>query len=116
MVSEERVVVKVVPEKLFNSGEKVYVTRVKQLGLTAYADSDEESWDKLKQMFRALVSVLRDEGALEARLNASGLEWCPESKYKGSPIIEHCDDVYNTSGEGNSGNLWERIEGELVVA
>ncbi len=119
MANEERVVVKVVPEKLFHSGRKVYVTRVKLLGLTAYADSEEESWGKLKKMFGVLVRVLRREGTLEARLNASGLDWCPESKYTGPPIIEECNKVentvYNSLREDNPNNSWE-LAGELVVA
>jgi len=119
MAKTERVVVKVVPEKLFHSGQKVYVTRVRPLGLTAYASSEEESWVKLQQMFGAFVRVHRREGTLEKRLNASGLEWCPESEYKGTLPIKRIDKIeyatYTLVCEKAPDNSWKEA-GQLVVA
>jgi hypothetical protein len=119
MAKKEKVVVRVVPETLFHSGQKVYVTRVRRLGLTAYANTEDESWAKLKGMFGAFVRVHRREGTLEERLNASGLEWCPESKYKGKLPIERIDKSQHTTYtlvcEKALGDSWKKA-GQLVVA
>ena len=81
-MTEERVIVDVAPE-VFLHEEGMYAARIQPLGLTAYADSEQDAVAKLKVLFGALIATLRKAGILEECLNASGLEWCWEDGFVG---------------------------------
>lgn len=88
MATEEAVVVVVRPKTLYHSGKDMYATRIRELGLTAYGDTCEESSQKVRQMFAALVKAHRKRGTLEERLERSGLDWCWSSEYDGELPVE----------------------------
>lgn len=127
MANAERVVVKVVPVRLFNESKKLHAARITPLGLTAYAKTPGESWEKAKQMFGAFVRVHRKYGTLESRLNESHLEWCYESEYKGPLPVERIEktsgktsscasrEVYTLLCDKVKDKLWKEA-GELVLA
>lgn len=64
---------------LSDNDREVYVARIPELGITAYADNPIKAQVKLQQMFESLVRVLGREGILEARLSKSGLPWCRDN-------------------------------------
>lgn len=116
MATSEKVVVVVVPEKLSLDSPKLYASRIKALGLTAYGDTDKQSWDRLKQMFGVFVRTHRRVGDLEKLLNASGLDWCYESAYKGPlPIESIKKPQYVVSCRASQDVLW-KLEGEALAA
>lgn len=88
MTTEKAVVVVVQPETLFHTGKSIYATRVRELGLTAYGDTQEASAQKVRQMFVAFVKAHRKRGTLKKCLEESGLEWCWASEYHGKLPVE----------------------------
>lgn len=110
MPKEKSVVVAVPYKSLFHEGEKVWATRLRALGLTAYGDTSEESVRKVKKMFSAFVNTHRELGTLAERLDESGLFWCWESDYTGDMEAEWVEPC-----EKHQGNTWKTM-GELVVA
>ncbi len=120
MTAERKVVVVVPVDRLFNSKLKVHATRIRPLGLTAYGSTNEESQDKVKQMFGAYVRAHRKEGTLEARLADSGLSWCWADEYRGDLSVE-----WVTMSPDDNNAIWEcdvdgskswRMTGELAYA
>lgn len=119
MATEEAVVVVVRPKTLHHDGKDIYATRIRQLGLTAYGDTHEESLQKVKKMFVAFVKAHRKRGTLEERLGKSGLEWCWEREYKGKLPVEWVSSKDNgkkiLSCDKTEDQSW-KVMGELAVA
>jgi hypothetical protein len=115
---KEKVVVAVSLECKHTSNNKVFVTRIRKLGLTAYGTSNDESTHKVKRMFATYVQLHRKYGTLEKQLNKSGLQWWKESEYNGTRPVE----VLNADGtietrvpEIQDENSWQETR-ELVMA
>lgn len=109
MSKNEKVYVACPYETLFHTGKKVHATRLRVLGLTAYADTHEESVKKLKEMLNTFVKAHRKLGTLEERLNESGLYWCWQSEYKGSGKTQNAEGC-----EVQLSNTWKAM-GELAI-
>jgi hypothetical protein len=88
MSTVETVVVFAPLERKSSFDKKVYCTRIRALGLTAYGDSWGASLKALKRMFATYAELHRKAGTLEARLKKSKLKWCYESQYDGSQPVE----------------------------
>jgi hypothetical protein len=86
--TEERVAVVVAPQRLYNKKEKFFVTRIPELGLSAFGKTLDETEAKVKQMFGVYVRLHRRHGDLEKKLSESGLTWCWEKDYKGTKKLE----------------------------
>jgi len=119
MATEEAVVVVVRPKTLYHQGKNMYAARIRQLGLTAYGDTSEESLQKVKQMFAALVKAHRKRGTLEERLERSGLDWCWASEYDEELPVEWVSSKDNgkqiLSSVKIESQSWKAM-GELAVA
>jgi len=88
MRSNEVVVVVAPLECKHTVDGKVFVARIRALGLTAYGDNFDEAKTKLKKMFATWVGLHRKAGTLEVVLNRSKLTWCYESQYTGPQAYE----------------------------
>jgi hypothetical protein len=84
METGERVLVHAPVECRQSTDKKVFVTRIRALGLTAYGNNWDESRTKLKQMFATWVGLHRKRGTLEKALNRTKVEWWYESAYDGA--------------------------------
>ncbi len=89
MVKKEEVVVVVAPlECKQTKDDKMFVARIRALGLTAYGDSLEEAKNKLKKMFATYTNLHCNAGTLEECLEKSKLQWWYESEYDGDRPAE----------------------------
>ncbi len=82
------VVVRASLERKLSYDKKIFCTRIRALGLTAYGSSWEDSLQAVKRMFATLAELHRRSGTLEEMLRNSKLEWCYESEYEGAEAIE----------------------------
>lgn len=119
MVKGERVLVHAPVECRQSTDKKVFVTRIRALGLTAYGSSREESRTKVKQMVATWVDAHRKRGTLEKALNRSKVNWWYESEYVGMGTY----DVVTAGGiieekvpENQTQESVEFTEKELVAA
>ena len=55
--------------------DNVFSARLRQLGLTAYGDTEEEAVDDCKKLLSRFVNAYQGNGKLEEVLNRSGVEW-----------------------------------------
>ena len=84
----ERVVALVPVVSLAHTVERMFAARIRELGLTAYGDTEEEAVEKVKRMFATYVYAHRKQGTLENCLEHSGLQWWWEKNYPGPLPIE----------------------------
>ena len=116
MKTSERVVV-VAPLECKNTTDNtMFVTRIRELGLTAYGKTHEEAKQSLRKMFATFVELYRKTENLEERLNRSGLTWYYESEYRGEIPAE------SIMPDGSIKYVWPKQENswhemrELVVS
>ena len=88
MVKKEKVLVNALLERKQSVDGKLFVTRIRALGLTAYGTSWDESKAKLKKMFATWVGLHRKSGNLEKALNKSNVQWWYEKDYTGNQEYE----------------------------
>jgi hypothetical protein len=87
MDTEKKVVAVLPLQHLYNPTKKVYATRIRALGVTAYGNSKEDSTKKANQMFAAFVALHRKYGTLQETLDQSKMNWCWENDYTGDVIL-----------------------------
>ncbi len=106
-------------ERKQTTDNKVFVARIRALGLTAYGDSRENAMLRLRKLFSTYVDLHRKEGTLVERLEKSKLTWCYEGEYDGNePVL-----MLATDGEerliqpkkSKKGGYWQS-ESRMVVA
>ena len=83
-----KVVVIVSPDFLHNEHTDTYAARIRQLGLTAYGDTNDAASDKIKRMFASMVNAHRLKGDIEEWLSSSNLEWHWLDEYDGDIKVE----------------------------
>ncbi len=83
-----KVVVVVAPDFLYNEHTNTYAARIRQLGLTAYGNTDDAASDKIKRMFASMVNAHRLKGDIEEWLSSSNLEWHWLDEYNGDIKVE----------------------------
>lgn len=86
-------------------GRPLYATRVRDLGLTAYASNPHDADVRVKQMFAAWAAVHRTSHTLEEALAHSKLEWHYQSEYSGS----HCYELILEGGTVET--VWPKSAG-----
>ena len=121
MSTVKRVVVALPLERKNTTDNKVFCTRIRALGLTAYGRSFNESDASVKRMFMTYVGLHRKSGTLEDRLNKSQLQWSYESDYQGAKPFEVLlpdGTSLKIKGRTQSGETWQMKESEeeMVVA
>lgn len=117
MKTSERVVV-VAPLECKNTTDNtMFVTRIRELGLTAYGKTHEEAKQSLRKMFATFVELYRKTENLEERLNRSGLTWYYESEYRGDVPAESVkiDGSIEFIYPKKKDSMWQEMR-ELVVA
>ena len=77
----DRVIVLLEPSFFRHEESGRFAARFSELGLTSFGETREESLDSLKRLFVTFVKVRRENGTLENFLNATGVEWYPESSF-----------------------------------
>ncbi len=88
-MDEKELVVVVTPlERKHTHDNKVFACRIRALGLTAYADTQEQADAKVKRMFATWVGLHRKSGTLESCLKRSKLSWWHGDEYDGTASYE----------------------------
>jgi hypothetical protein len=88
MDKERRVVVFANLERKQTRDNKIFVARIRGLGLTAYGDSRDHAFFQLRKLFSTYIDLHRKAGTLEERLNKSKVKWCYEEEYDGDqPVL-----------------------------
>ena len=88
MDKERRVVVFAHLEHKNTKDNKIFVARIRALGLTAYGDSREKAMHQLRKLFSTYVDLHRKEGTLVQRLYETNVRWCYEEDYDGNePVL-----------------------------
>ena len=75
MRHEDKVVVLLTPQVLTHQSGQVVAARFRKLGLTAYAETEEEALERLRRMYATFVRHLRESGHLVQRLEQAGVRW-----------------------------------------
>ena len=77
----DRVIVLLEPSFYRDQENGRFAARFLQLGLTSFGETREEALESLKRLFVTFVRVRRENGTLEKFLDATEVEWYPESRY-----------------------------------
>ena len=120
MEKQQLVVVATPLERKHTRDNKIFVCRMRELGLTAYGNTPEEAETKVKRMFATWVGLNRESGTLESCLNESKLSWWHENNYDGATpyeviLVEGGVKVVNPKKKPPE-NMWVEEREGLVVA
>jgi hypothetical protein len=85
-----KVVVKFTPMVLEHRSKRLFVARVKEIGLSAYGKTREDALTNLRDLFLRFVTDHRKAGTLSSVLEKSGLKW---SWFKDHPKGEAYEDL-----------------------
>ena len=119
MDKEQRVVVFANLERKQTTDNKMFVARIRALGLTAYGDNREHAMLQLRKLFSTYVDLHRKAGTLVERLNKSSIKWCYENEYDGSePVLmlaANGEERLIQPKKPKKGECWQS-ESRMVVA
>ena len=74
-MTERQVVVHTICTIERHREDNVFAARLRQLGLTAYGDTEEEAVAGCEKLLQRFVNAYQGNGKLEEVLNRSGVEW-----------------------------------------
>ena len=81
MPKDEMVIV-VTPLSIYKHNDRdLFAARLEELGLTAYGSDESKAVNRVKNMFNRFVTVYRQNGLLESKLDHVGVEWYWKSEY-----------------------------------
>ena len=81
-MSRDEMVIVVTPLSVHrHRTQEVFAARLEELGLTAYGRTESVAVDRVKRMFNKFVTVHRQDGRLEKKLDHVGVEWYWKSEY-----------------------------------
>jgi len=98
--------------------------RVRLMGVTAYGDTQDEAYHKVKRMVASVVRAHRSCGDLEKWLDTIQVKWWRESDYEGPLPVEdissiekdHWPHISLTLNHPNGGNKWIEIGQPMPLA
>ena len=122
--TQDRVVVMVAAQMFHNFETGTSSARVKPMGVTAYGDTQDEAYHKVKRMVASVVRAHRTCGDLGKWLDTSGVKWWWESDYEGPLPVEdisgiekeHRPRISGALNHPDGGSKWVEIGQPMPLA